>query len=424
MRSSIGPGMARGARDEPRVSVIIASFQWPEALRTSLDTALAQTVEDLEVLVIEDGSDRASREVVREAGDPRARWMCLGASTGSQSGPNNYGRQRARAPIVAYLGHDDVWHPEHLTRLLAVLDHTVDAAHAVTVYLGAEDDKRLLVAGSSAWEPSAFVPPSSLIHWRDSPLIGPWIAPSRSGMPVDYAFLVASHDRGARFACSGAPTVFKYPAAWRVDSYRTRDATPQLRLRERLAAEPDLGEQLVRDAMAAGAPPTMGSPPPAPPGVIHDYSRRLKGLPARFAPPVTTWTPSTFLRFPGWHEAERDDFGSYAWTGPAERALVRLDAPTGSELGVRVVVRHAFTDRQLGELVVDVDGEAVALARTAGPGGAVVMIGWLGRRACGPTVEVGLTTTVTHAAEHIPDSEDQRMLGVAVSEIALLHRGG
>jgi hypothetical protein len=232
-----------------------------------------------------------------------------------------------------------------------------------------------------------------------------------------------SHARGAQFAASGAPTVFKYPAAWRLDSYRTRDATPQLRLRERLNVEPKLGEQLVRDALAAGTRPIMGAPTPAPRGVIQDHNRRLKGLPARFGPRVTRWTPSTFLLFPGWHGVERDAVGSWAWTGPAERALVRLDAPGDGELGVRVVVRHVLTEQQLEDLVVDVDGAVVALARTTSPSGAT-LTGWLGRGARDHTVEVGLATAVTHVTAHYPESKDDRVVGVAVSEIALLDRPG
>ena len=218
--------------------MVIASYRWPEALRLSLEAALALTVQDLEVLVVEDGGDRASEAVVRDAHDPRARWPKLRDGSGGQSGPNTLGRRKARAPVVAYLGHDDIWHPEHLAQLLSVLEPTVDAAHGVTLYLGAQDDGRVTIAGSSPWEPATFVSPSSLAHWRDSPRIGSWVAPGDTGMPVDYAFLMSCRARGARFSASRAATTFKYPASWRLDSYRTRDVTPQLRLRERLTLEP------------------------------------------------------------------------------------------------------------------------------------------------------------------------------------------
>jgi len=404
------------------VSVIIASFQWPEALRISLAGALAQTVEDLEVLVVEDGPDRASRAVVREANDDRVRWMRLRHGSGSQAGPNAYGLRRVRSPIVAYLGQDDIWHPEHLASLLSVLNPTVDLAHAVTLLLGADEDDRLEIAGSSAWEPATFVPPSSLAHWRSSPRIGAWTSPDHSEMPVDYAFLGAAHARGARFATSGVPTAFKFPAAWRLDSYRTRNVSPQLQLQQRLISDPQVGQHLVRDALAAGVPGNLPAPPAAPPGVIADYNRRFKGLPARFAPPLTRWTPSNFLLFPGWYPAERDKTGSFAWTGPQERAFVRLDAPGDGELGVRVVVRHVVSSEQLDRLVIDVDGMVVALERTEDPHGATVLTGWLGRGPRDHTIEVGVTTTPAPPSAHDPESRDERLLGAAVSEIQLLDR--
>ncbi len=408
----------RSPRRRPRVSVIIASYRWPEALRLSLATALTQTVEDVEVLVIEDGRDTASRNVVREAADPRVRWMGLRHPAGSQSGPNAHGLRRARAPVVAYLGHDDVWHPEHLAGLLAVLDPDADVAHAVTLFIGAGDDTRLEVAGTHAWRTNAFVPPSSVGHWRERPRIGEWGAADASGMPVDYAFLMASHARGARFVTSGEPTVFKYPAAWRVDSYRTRDVRPQAELRDRLASDPGLGRRMVEEALAAGVSGDLPAPQMAPPGVIADFNRRMKGLPARFAPPLTRWTPSTFPGFPGWHGRETDAGGEFAWTA-RERTFVRLDAPGDGTLGVRIVVRHVARAEQLEQLEVDLDGTTVELEHAAGPLGATVLTGRLDRRSRERTVEVGLTTTLVDPRTRDPTSPDTRMLGVAVAEIEL-----
>lgn len=413
---------ARG-RWQPRASVIIASYRWPEALRLSLAGALAQTVVDLEVLVIEDGPDQASRAVVREVGDQRVRWMRLRHSSGSQAGPNALGCREARAPVIAYLGHDDLWHPEHLASLLSVLDPTVDLAHAVTLCLDASPEGRRAVAGTHAFEPSTFVPPSSIAHWRKGQRIGRWRAPGRTGMPVDHPFLMACHARGARFASSGVPTVFKYPAAWLVDSYRTRNVTAQVRLRDRLAANPMLGQDLLRQACDAGVPGDISAPAYAPPGVIADYNRRIKGLPARFGPPLRIWRPGEWsLPFPGWHAVERDALGSFAWTGPGERSFVRMDAPGGTELGVRIVVRHVFCSEQLERLVVELDGAPVQVTRQPGPHGGTVLTGWLGRRAREQTVDVGLTTVLARPSDHDPSSHDARMLGAAVSEIELLGR--
>jgi Glycosyl transferase family 2 len=247
------------------------------ALELSLASALEQTVGELEVLVVEDGDDHASRGVVERARDRRARALRLEPAAGTQSGPNALGWHRARAPVVAYLGHDDVWHPEHLARLLEALRPDVDVAHAVTRFLGAGTDTRIEVAGSRPWTPDAFVPPSSVAHWRDSTRLGRWEPADANGHPVDDAFLLAADARGARCATSGAATVFKHPAAWRLDSCRTRDASPQQAIRARLAAEPGLGERLVAEARAAGAVGILPAPQAAAPGVVAGHSRRLQG---------------------------------------------------------------------------------------------------------------------------------------------------
>jgi hypothetical protein len=411
----------RALHRPPRVSVVIASYRWPEALRLSLESALAQTVEDLEVLVVEDGPDRSSRAVVRAAADRRAKWLSLPATTGSQARPNALGVARARAPVVAYLGHDDIWHPEHLAELLDVLGPGVDVAHAVTVMLGPGAPERVALAGCATWTPAAFVPPSSVAHWRVSGRVGEWISPESSGLPIDYAFLVSAHDRGATFRSSEVPTVFKFPAAWRLDSYQTRDVGPQISLRRRLRADAGVGRRLVAEARAAGVPGEYRPPTPAAPGVIADYNRRFKGLPARFSPPLTCWTPSQ-MRFPGWHPAESDERGPYAWTGPEDSALVRLDPPGTGQLGVRLRIRHAVDHGQLDRLAVELDGTEVALSRTLDPGGEIALTGWLDRGPRAPVVEVRVRVPTMVPGGREPTAPDPRRLGVAVSEIRLLAR--
>lgn len=401
-------------RRAPRVSVVIASYRWPEALRISLASALAQTVGDLEVLVVEDGDDPASRDVVAAVRDRRVRRLELTPAAGSQSGPNALGGREACAPVVAYLGHDDVWHPEHLADLLEVLTADVDVVHAMTILLAGGDDPRAAVAGTNAWRPGTFVPPSSIAHRRGGPRVAAWAPAGESGLPVDQAFLVACERRGARFATTGRPTVFKVPAAWRLDSYRTRDVSPQLRLQEQLRADPELGPKLVARALEAGAPPDVPAPPEAAPGVIADYNRRLKGLPARFAAPCTRWVPSDLLAFPGWHAVEQDAEGCWAWTGPGERACVRLDAPGLGDLEVRVVVRHARSAAQLGAVAVELDGERIALERIDDRVSVAVLTGRLHRPARELLVEVGILAEPGRAGD-----ADPRMVGVAVAEIAL-----
>ena len=98
----------------PRVTVIMATYNWSAVLPYSIGSVLRQTFTDFELLVIGDGCTDDSEQVVTSIGDPRVHWINLPRNTRHQSGPNNEGLARARGEFIAYLGHDDLWLPHHL----------------------------------------------------------------------------------------------------------------------------------------------------------------------------------------------------------------------------------------------------------------------------------------------------------------------
>ncbi len=405
------------------MSVVIASYRWPEALALSLESALAQTVGEIEVLVVEDGSDRASAAVVRAAGDRRARHLGLPRNSGSQSAPNTLGWRHARAPVVAYLGHDDLWHPEHLESLLATLADGADIAHALTIASGPPPQARLMLAGVERWQPHLFVPPSSLAHRRLSGRLGGWPAPGRSGWPVDHAFMMAAHARGATVAATGRPTAFKFPAAWRPDAYRSRDASLQMAWRTRLARDPAAGDELLAQARERGVP-VFTAPPDAHPGEIADHLRRIKGQPARHGPRQTRWSAGDVLTFDGWFDTEVDQQGRpFRWTGRDQRAVLRLDAPARARVTVRIAVVNWLAPSQLADMQVDLDRTRATIARSDGPDGLPLITATAHRATPRPIVEIGLTVPRHRVQDHLPGSSDSRRLGIAVRYIEVLPRG-
>ena len=78
----------------PRVTAIIATYNWSSVLRYSVGSVLRQTFTDFELLVVGDGCTDDSAEVVAAMDDPRVRWINLPANTRHQSGPE----QRGAAP--------------------------------------------------------------------------------------------------------------------------------------------------------------------------------------------------------------------------------------------------------------------------------------------------------------------------------------
>lgn len=104
-----------------RASVLIGAYDSAATLRAAIDAILGQTVSDLELIVVDDGSSDDSAAIARAVGDPRVRVVEMGRNVGIARSLNA-GIEAARAPIVAVQDADDVSDPARLERQLAVLE--------------------------------------------------------------------------------------------------------------------------------------------------------------------------------------------------------------------------------------------------------------------------------------------------------------
>jgi succinoglycan biosynthesis protein ExoO len=108
------------ANPAPRVSVIIPAYNAAANLQRALDSALAQTMSDLEILIVDDASTDATLEIACRiaAQDSRVRVL----HNERNSGPavsRNRAIAAARGEWIALLDADDSWFPERLERMLA-----------------------------------------------------------------------------------------------------------------------------------------------------------------------------------------------------------------------------------------------------------------------------------------------------------------
>jgi hypothetical protein len=105
----------------PTVSVIMPAFNSAAYIDAAIDSVLNQTVSDLELLVIDDGSsDETAALVARRRGtDPRIR--LLRQPNAGPGAARNAGFREARGPFFAFLDSDDEWAPTFVQRQLAIL---------------------------------------------------------------------------------------------------------------------------------------------------------------------------------------------------------------------------------------------------------------------------------------------------------------
>ena len=104
------------------VSAVIPTRARPELLRRAVRSALAQTLRDIEVLVVVDGPGPDTMEVLRQIAqqDERLRVLALPVSVGG-SDARNLGVQAAKGEWVAFLDDDDEWLPGKLEAQLKAM---------------------------------------------------------------------------------------------------------------------------------------------------------------------------------------------------------------------------------------------------------------------------------------------------------------
>ena len=124
----------------PRVSVITHFLNSEEFLREALDSVLAQTYREWELLLVDDGSTDGSTEIAlsyerEHAG--KVRYLShSGRENRGMSASRNLGVRHAKGEYIAFIDADDVWLPEKLERQVAILDSRPEAAmvYGVTWY--------------------------------------------------------------------------------------------------------------------------------------------------------------------------------------------------------------------------------------------------------------------------------------------------
>lgn len=109
----------------PAVSVIMAAYNGAALIGETLASLSAQTRGDFELLVVDDCSTDATREVVRAFPDPRIRLIALEANGGPVRARNR-AVAAARGRYIAALDQDDLCHPDRFARQVAFLDARPD----------------------------------------------------------------------------------------------------------------------------------------------------------------------------------------------------------------------------------------------------------------------------------------------------------
>lgn len=106
-----------------KVSIIIPAYNAVRFIRQTIESVLAQTFQDFEIIVVDDGSSDKTADIARSFGEPV---YCIQKPNGGVSRARNTGIGNAKGEYIAFLDADDLWQPTKLEKQVALLDAASD----------------------------------------------------------------------------------------------------------------------------------------------------------------------------------------------------------------------------------------------------------------------------------------------------------
>ena len=414
--------------EDPFFSVILATYNRGPFIASTIASVLGQTFGSFELMVVGDACDDDTGDLVCGFGSDRITWRNLAVNCGSQSGPNNEGLRHARGRWIAYIGHDDIWAPDHLATIHGLVARDPAAAFVASgcIYHGPPDSGLYFVTGlleESQAVAEHFCPPSALAHRRDVVgHVGDWRDPRSIALPVDSEFQLRALAAGLRFRSTGRVTAHKFAAGHRYLSYLRPEGHEQAAMLRRFDADYDRAvDGWLARSKASGLFMTMrqGTVDESRRGEVFERARLVKGL---TRPPLTPLRGRVVMpqtdepRALDWYHVERGG-PACRWSGPNPRPKILIPF-TGTRANVSIEIAGLARGAWVRDLAVFVENEQVDYTLGRSASGRIELRLVAPLSADGYTI-LSLHTPAMGSPTGSPDSSDWRRIGVAVGDITL-----
>lgn len=417
-------------RPTPTFSVILATYNRGAHIRPTILSALEQSFREFELIVVADGCTDKTVDVVEAFASPMISTYRLPINSGSQSAPNNFGIARASGRFIAYLGHDDVWHPDHLADLAAVFSRSSSPQVVASgcIYHGPRSSGIYFVTGLLDEEHDAsdhFLPPSALAHTRDLfDVIGPWPQPDSVSAPVDAEFMLRAIRAGATFASTGKITVHKFAAGHRYLSYLRPASSEQTVMLSALRSygQTSNWNHLVEASRRQGRYMVMKHPDfeAFGKGYFFEQNRSNKGLrkpPLRQIVGKEVLTQTEEPRGLDWYALEPSD-QPYRWSGPSPKPQVLIPFKGNCAAHLNLYVMKGTPTEVLDAMSFDQDGRTIPHVLDASAPDYTRVEVELRLRHHDYSI-LGITTPRMFRPDERMGSSDTRLLGIALGNIEI-----
>jgi hypothetical protein len=224
----------------PQVSVIIPTYNRAGYVVEAIDSVLAQTFNEHEIIVVDDGSTDNTKEVLAKYGD-RLRYIYQ-ANAGVSSA-RNHGIQEAKADWIAFLDSDDIWFPEKLAVQMEFVHKYPDVVlHTVNVEVPEEEHAAANSFGHCGFTPGhvdEVIEKPFLTHFKYRTLVMPPAVMVKKGSLIQAGLfdtqlsICEDYDLMCRMALQGKWGVTNQVLA---KAFRREEGTPNLSQQRRKRA--------------------------------------------------------------------------------------------------------------------------------------------------------------------------------------------
>lgn len=102
--------------NDPQISIILPVYNGQDSVTATVTSVINQSIENFELIIIDDGSEDESLPLALSLASEDSRIKVISQTNKGVSAARNLGVEIARAPLLAFLDADDLWHPEKLSR--------------------------------------------------------------------------------------------------------------------------------------------------------------------------------------------------------------------------------------------------------------------------------------------------------------------
>ena len=115
----------------PAVSVVLTVYNRERFAAEAIDSILAQTLADFELIIVDDGSTDNSPRVIADYAERDSRVIVVTQNNAGVAAARNAGAKKARAELIAFMDDDDISHPQRLQKQIDLMHSRPDIAACV-----------------------------------------------------------------------------------------------------------------------------------------------------------------------------------------------------------------------------------------------------------------------------------------------------